>query len=70
MHITFLLAVAGLNSNETKAEYPAASIIGDNRIVFNIKGNRYRLIAKINFDYKMVLFRSDKLLGFAENNIV
>ena len=43
--------------NEIKAEYPSASIIGNNRIVFNIKGNTYRLIVKINFDYLMVWIR-------------
>jgi mRNA interferase HigB len=45
------------NSNEIKLDYPTASIIGDNRIVFNIKGNSYRLIIKINFDYQMVWIR-------------
>ena len=45
------------NSNEIKLEYPSASIIGDNRIVFNIKGNSYRLIVKINFDYQMIWIR-------------
>ncbi len=39
------------NLNEIKTEYPSASIIGNDRIVFNIKGNSYRLIVKINFDY-------------------
>ena len=43
--------------NEIKANYPSASIIGNDRIVFNIKGNTYRLIVKINFDYQMVLIR-------------
>ena len=43
--------------NEIKAEYPSASIIGNDRIVFNIKGNTYRLIVKINFDYLMVWIR-------------
>ena len=33
-----------------KSEYPNASILQDNRVVFNIKGNKYRLIVK--FDYK------------------
>jgi len=28
--------------NDLKAEYPNASILKDNRIVFNIKGNTYR----------------------------
>jgi mRNA interferase HigB len=33
--------------NELKSDYPNASILRDNRIVFNIKGNDYRLIGKI-----------------------
>ncbi|MBS1972923.1 MAG: type II toxin-antitoxin system HigB family toxin [Bacteroidetes bacterium] len=43
--------------NDVKSEYPSASIIGNDRIVFNIKGNTYRLIVKINFDYRMVWIR-------------
>ena len=45
------------NTNEIKKEYPSASIIGDNRVVFNIKGNKYRLIVKINFHYQMMWIR-------------
>ncbi len=45
------------NSNEIKAAYPSASVLNDNRIVFNIKGNSYRLIVKINFEYEMVWVR-------------
>ena len=40
-----------------KKEYPSASILNDNRIVFNIKGNKYRLIIKINYSYQMVWVR-------------
>ncbi|MDR0792426.1 MAG: type II toxin-antitoxin system HigB family toxin [Chitinophagaceae bacterium] len=43
--------------NEIKIYYPSASIISKDRIVFNIKGNTYRLIVKINFDYQMVWIR-------------
>ena len=43
--------------NEIKAEYPSASILSDNRVIFNIKGNNYRLIVKINYDYQMVWIR-------------
>lgn len=43
--------------NDIKAEYPSASILADNRIVFNIKGNRYRLIVKINYSYQMIWIR-------------
>ena len=45
------------NPNEIKVEYPSASILNNNRIVFNIKGNNYRLIVKINFEYEMVWIR-------------
>ena len=45
------------NPNQIKKEYPSASILNDNRIVFNIKGNNYRLVVKINYDYQMVWIR-------------
>lgn len=45
------------NSNEIKKEYPSASILKDNRVVFNIKGNNYRLIVRINFHYQMMWIR-------------
>ena len=45
------------NLNEVKKEYPSASILLDNRVVFNIKGNTYRLIVKFNFDYQMIWIR-------------
>lgn len=37
-------------SNEIKAQYRNASVIGDTRIVFNICGNKYRLIVKFNYE--------------------
>ncbi len=42
---------------DIKREYPLASILKNNRIVFNIKGNKYRLIVKINYSYKIVWIR-------------
>ena len=45
------------NPNELKSEYPSASILENERIVFNIKGNKYRLIVKINFEYQIVWIR-------------
>ncbi|WP_310027700.1 type II toxin-antitoxin system HigB family toxin [Flavobacterium arsenatis] len=45
------------NPNEIKTDYPSASILNDNRIVFNIKGNNYRLIVKINYEYQMIWIR-------------
>lgn len=37
------------NPNEIKTHYKSASIVGDNKVVFNISGNKYRLIVKINY---------------------
>lgn len=45
------------NLNQLKNDYPNASILSESRICFNIKGNNYRLIVKINFDYQMVWIR-------------
>lgn len=33
--------------NDIKAQYKAASILKNNRVVFNIKGNDYRLIVSV-----------------------
>lgn len=43
--------------SKIKIDYPSASFLADNRVVFNIKGNHYRLIVKINYDYQMVWIR-------------
>jgi mRNA interferase HigB len=42
---------------DIKKEYPSASFLTNNRVVFNIKGNHYRLVVKINYSYKMVWIR-------------
>ncbi|MCC7057407.1 MAG: type II toxin-antitoxin system HigB family toxin, partial [Chitinophagales bacterium] len=45
------------NINELKADFPSASILNDNKVCFNIKGNNYRLIVRINFSYQMMWIR-------------
>ncbi len=40
-----------------KEMYRNASIVGDNRVIFNIKGNDYRLMVKINYRYRVVYIR-------------
>ena len=42
---------------DIKTHYPSASFLADNRVVFNIKGNHYRLIVRINYDYGKVWIR-------------
>lgn len=45
------------NPNELKQQYRNASIVGDNRVVFNIYGNKYRLVVKINYETQWVFIR-------------
>ena len=43
--------------NEVKQTYVTASIIKDSRVVFNIKGNSYRLVVKLNYRRQWALIR-------------
>jgi mRNA interferase HigB len=40
--------------NELKEKYKSASLIGDKRVIFNINGNKYRLIVEIEYKLKIV----------------
>lgn len=42
---------------DVKARYPKASILKGSRVVFNICGNKYRLVVQINYELKKVLIR-------------
>lgn len=43
--------------NDIKGEYAKASILKNNRVVFNICGNNYRLIVKINYERSWAFIR-------------
>jgi mRNA interferase HigB len=45
------------NSNELKQRYKSASIIGEGRVVFNIKGNTYRLVVLIDYEFQIIFIR-------------
>ncbi|WP_151900324.1 type II toxin-antitoxin system HigB family toxin [Sulfurimonas hydrogeniphila] len=45
------------NPNEVKEMYRSASIIGNEKVVFNIAGNKYRLIVSINYYAKIVFVK-------------
>lgn len=42
---------------EVRRTYPRASILAGNRVVFNIKGNNFRLVVYINYPYRTVYIR-------------
>lgn len=43
--------------SEIKAQFRSASVLQGNRVVFNIAGNQYRLVVKINYPYRVVYVR-------------
>jgi len=43
-----------LTPQDIKAQYNSASFIGRNRVVFNIKGNNYRLIVAVAYRFGAV----------------
>ncbi len=45
------------NGAELRSDYPNADFVGDNRWVFNIKGNHYRLVAMIFFNVRTIYIR-------------
>jgi mRNA interferase HigB len=42
---------------DIKGQYRSASFLKDNRVVFNIAGNKYRLVVRINYGSKAVFVR-------------
>ena len=42
-------------SQDIKSMYPTASFRHENRVIFNIKGNSYRLVVKVTYPVKIVL---------------
>ncbi|MCP4545812.1 MAG: type II toxin-antitoxin system HigB family toxin [bacterium] len=43
--------------SDIKSIYANASLIGDDRVVFNVNGNRFRLVVLVRYQYKMVYIR-------------
>lgn len=42
---------------DVKAMYRSASVIRDHRVVFNIAGNKYRIVVKFNYPYRVAYIR-------------
>ncbi len=42
---------------ELESDYGTADILPDNRVVFNISGNHYRLIVRVNYHRQAVYIR-------------
>jgi mRNA interferase HigB len=45
------------NPSDVKSVYRNASFIGNDRVVFNLKGNSYRLVVVVRYEYQIVFIR-------------
>jgi mRNA interferase HigB len=43
--------------DDIEAHYPSASFLADNRVVFNVKGNRYRVVVAVKYEVFAVYIR-------------
>ena len=50
------LAADWSNFHEMKAVFNSVDAVGNDRFVFNIRGNNYRLVAMIFFDIRTVFY--------------
>ena len=50
-------ASAWKQPNDIKEIFHSADILPNNRVVFNIKGNKYRLIISVKYDFRIIYIR-------------
>lgn len=44
-------------SSDIKSDYRNASFVANNRVIFNIQGDTYRLVAAVNYDFSIIYIR-------------
>ena len=50
-------AASWRHPKEIKAKFSSASFLANNRVVFNIGGNKYRLVVKVEYEFQAVYIR-------------
>lgn len=43
--------------DDIKAKYVSASILGNNRVIFNVKGNNYRMEIQVSYKNKVLVIK-------------
>ena len=51
------MAASWITSMDIKKRYSSASFLKDNYVIFNIKGNSYRLVIKVSFKNSVVFIK-------------
>jgi mRNA interferase HigB len=45
------------DSHEVRNDFGSADFISDNRVIFDVGGNKYRIVVRISYRYKQVLVK-------------
>src|SRR5450759_4302216 len=45
------------SSNDLRQQYKHAGIVEEGRVIFNIKGNTYRLVVAIDYEFQVIFIR-------------
>lgn len=43
--------------NDIKAQFNSADFVGDNRVIFDVGGNKYRIVVRVSYRFKQVLIK-------------
>ena len=53
----FVIKATWASPSDVKADFGTASILKNGRVVFNIAGNKYRLVTSINYPHGIVFIK-------------
>lgn len=42
---------------DIRDDFRSADFVGDNRVVFDVGGNNYRIVARVSYTYKVVMIK-------------
>jgi mRNA interferase HigB len=45
------------DSQDIRAQFNSADFVGDNRVIFDVGGNNYRLVVRVSYKFKQVLIK-------------
>ncbi|WP_254281584.1 type II toxin-antitoxin system HigB family toxin [Granulibacter bethesdensis] len=45
------------NPADIRSDFRSADFVADNRVIFNIGGNKFRLVARVSYQYQRVLIK-------------
>jgi len=43
--------------NDIRAQFNSADFVGDNRVIFDVGGNKYRIVVRVSYRFKQVLIK-------------